>query len=31
MGGDYLFIGLAIGLAIMYFYNKSKAKRNRRK
>jgi len=27
MGGDYLFIGLAIGLVIVYFYNKF---RNRR-
>ena len=31
MGGDYLFMGLAIGLAIMYFYNKFKGNRNRRK
>ena len=28
MGGDYLFLGLAVLLAIMYFYNKLKANRN---
>jgi hypothetical protein len=27
MGGDYLFIGLAIGLVIVYFYNKNRNKR----
>ena len=31
MGADYLFLGLAVLLAIMYFYNKSKANKNRRK
>lgn len=31
MGGDYLFAGLAIGVLVMYFYNKLKTKRNRRK
>lgn len=31
MGGDYLFIGLAFLIAIMYFYNKAKSNRNRRK
>lgn len=31
MGGDYLFAVLAIGLVIMYFYNKFRNKRNRRK
>ena len=29
--GDYLFLVLAILLVGMYFYNKSKANRNRRK
>lgn len=31
MGGDYLFLGLAVLLAAMYFYNKAKANKNRRK
>lgn len=31
MGADYLFLGLAVLLAIMYFYNKFKANKNRRK
>jgi hypothetical protein len=31
MGGDYLFAVLAVGIVIMYFYNKVKNKRNRRK
>jgi hypothetical protein len=31
MGGDYLFLGLAILIAVMYFYNKSKVNRNKRK
>ena len=30
MGGDYLFAGLALGVLVMYFYNKSRTKRNRR-
>lgn len=31
MGADYLFLGLAVLLAIMYFYNKFNANRNKRK
>lgn len=31
MGPDYLFLGLAILLAVMYLYNKFKANKNRRK
>ncbi len=31
MGGDYLFLGLAVMLAIMFFYNKFKANKNKRK
>lgn len=31
MGADYLFLGLAVLLAIMYFYNKLKANNNKRK
>ncbi|WKD85182.1 hypothetical protein KCTC32516_00521 [Polaribacter huanghezhanensis] len=31
MGGDYLFLGLAILIAVMYFYNKSKVNRNKKK
>jgi hypothetical protein len=31
MGADYLFLGLALLLAVMYFYNKFKAKKNSRK
>jgi len=27
MGGDYLFLGLAIGLIVVYFYNKYRNKR----
>jgi len=27
MGADYLFLGLAIGLAVLYFYNKFKGKK----
>jgi hypothetical protein len=30
MGGDYLFAGLALGVLVMYFYNKIRTKRNRR-
>lgn len=31
MGADYLFLGLAVALVMMYFYNKFKANRNKRK
>jgi hypothetical protein len=31
MGEDYLFAVLALGIVIMYFYNKLNNKRNRRK
>lgn len=31
MGVDYLFLGLAVLLAAMYFYNKVKANKNKRK
>ena len=31
MGGDFLFIGLAIGLVIVYFYNKYKNNKYRNK